>query len=74
MDLDSQEIMQSNDQNDIKQMVSPKDIEVHKDENRTKKNSHKQDPKYDQRNQLTHVGTCLNLHATQEQDNLKYQL
>ena len=49
-------------------MVSQKDIEVHKEENRTKKNSHKQDPKYDQRNQLTHVGTCLNLHAIEEQD------
>ena len=55
-------------------MVSQKDIEVHKEENRTKKNSHKQDPKYDQRNQLTHVGTCLNLHATWEQDNFQKQL
>ena len=56
------------------QMVSPKDIEVHKGEKPHQENSHKQDPKDEQRNQLTRDGTCLSKHATWEKDNFQNQL
>ena len=55
-------------------MVSPKDIEVHKGEKPHQENSHKQDPKDEQRNQLTCDGTCLRKHATWEKDNFQNQL
>ena len=55
-------------------MVSPKDIEVHKGEKPHQENSHKQDPKDEQRNQSTHDVTSLSKHATREKDNFQKQL